>query len=80
MLPDPSNQWFWQEYERALKDRFGSLSLKDLAELSMIMKKKEYNKRMITMIMRIIMMKKKIKKRLHKLKLKNQKRMKQMKC
>lgn len=41
MLPDPSNQWFWQEYERALKDRFGSLSLKDLAELSMIMKKKE---------------------------------------
>lgn len=41
MLPDPSNQWFWQEYERALKDRFGALSLKDLAELSMIMKKKE---------------------------------------
>jgi hypothetical protein len=40
MLPDPSNQWFWQEYERALKDRFGGLSLKDLAELSMIMKKR----------------------------------------
>jgi len=39
-LQDPSNTWFWQEYERAMKDRFGSLSLKDLAELSMIMKKK----------------------------------------
>jgi len=41
MLSDPSNQWFWQEYERALKDRFGSLSLRDLAELSSIMKKRE---------------------------------------
>ncbi|MGE3972965.1 MAG: YhjD/YihY/BrkB family envelope integrity protein [Bdellovibrionales bacterium] len=40
-LPDASNTWFWQEYERALKDRFGSLSLKDLAELSMIMKQKQ---------------------------------------
>jgi hypothetical protein len=40
-LTDPSNTWFWQEYERALKDRFGSLSLKDLAELSLIMKKKD---------------------------------------
>lgn len=39
-LQDPSSTWFWQEYERALKDRFGSLSLKDLAELSQIMKKK----------------------------------------
>jgi len=33
-LKDESNQWFWKEYAATLNDRFGSLTLKTLAERS----------------------------------------------